>query len=219
MTRPLLNCDLGEWESPADASALIAEMDLINLACGGHAGSHEQLRHCHHLAQLHGVHCGAHPGTAGHKGRSQNPISPSDFLSLLQDQISYFQNAIGKPAHLKLHGGLYHLSERETSLRDVLLRFCEDQELPLIAFAGGVVATEAKARALPLLEESFLDRRTGPDGRLIPRDQPNAILSSPQEVLSNLSSLKGTTLCLHSDSPNSLQIAKAVRLHLDTRTR
>jgi len=45
MTKLLLNCDLGEWESLAEAGAFIEQVDLINIACGGHAGSAEQLAH------------------------------------------------------------------------------------------------------------------------------------------------------------------------------
>ena len=59
-----LNCDLGEsfgaWSMPVE-SAIMAEIDQANIACGFHAGDPLVMKQAVFLAKTHGVAIGAHP--------------------------------------------------------------------------------------------------------------------------------------------------------------
>jgi len=107
---------------------------------------------------------------------------------------------------------LYHLTEKEALLREAYLDFCEEHDFPLIALAKGAVIVSAKNRGLPFLEEAFLDRRTLPNGQLIPREEPNAVITKLDEIITAIPSIQADTACIHSDSLNGLEIARAARL-------
>ncbi len=211
MTRLLLNCDLGEWETTTTASGLIRQVDLINIACGGHAGSAEQIRFCKKEAEQAGIRAGAHPGTKGNRGRFTGKISVADFTSLLEEQLTFYRQYAGEPSHIKLHGSLYHLSENDEALRRHYLKFCEEEQLPIIALNHGHVVRDAATRQLPVLREAFLDRATLPNGQLVPRSEPNALITDPDIILTHLPHIQADTACIHSDSPNSLQIITRIR--------
>ncbi|MBK1855074.1 LamB/YcsF family protein [Verrucomicrobiaceae bacterium 5K15] len=219
----LINCDLGEWESPSFTAELMPYLHLANIACGGHAGSVESIQRCAALAEEHGVLPGAHPGVAGNLGRSlPAAFTLDDFTSLLEQQISLYHSTGTPLHHIKLHGALYHLSEQDSSIRDAFLSFSADQDCAIVALAGGQVASDAKARGLVCLEEAFLDRNYLPNGNLVPRSEPNAHLGDLTEINARIldyhhrkAPVQPDTLCIHSDSPNSQTLAETARQTLD----
>lgn len=237
-----LNCDLGEWESPAQTAALMPYLHMANIACGGHAGSTESIAHCQQLADAqtpYAVSAGAHPGVAdidGSRGRTlPEPFTTADFTALLEIQI---QRYIGSADlnHIKLHGALYHLTESNIDFRNAFLAFIRHKSLiSIVCLAGGQVAQEAESRDLPIIPEIFLDRHYRSDGQLLERSHPDALISDPILIIDRLEQIKHThsltahdgstihfpahydclTACVHSDSPNSLAVLKAAREYLD----
>lgn len=75
-----------------------------------------------------------------------------------------------------------------------------------------VWATIFGQRPKPLIREGFADRRYRSDGQLVSRDQPNAVLTDPQEVASQVLNLapKVDSICLHGDMLNCLEFAEHV---------
>jgi UPF0271 protein len=237
-----LNCDLGEWESPAQTAALMPYLHMANIACGGHAGSIETIAHCQALADAqtpYAVSTGAHPGVAdinGSRGRTlPDHFSISDFNALLEIQIQRYISA-GDLNHIKLHGALYHLTETSEEFRNAFLAFIRHKSLiSIVCLAGGAVATEAESRDLPIIPEIFLDRHYQANGQLLDRKHPDALITDAHFITDRLEQLVHTksltthdgsliefpshydclTACVHSDSPNSLEILKAARAYLD----
>ena len=243
MLEIFLNCDLGEWESPEQTAALMSQLHMANIACGGHAGSRQTILDCAALAEKRqpiAVSTGAHPGVAfADHGRSlPYDFSPEAFTSLLEIQIQRYIGAADLN-HIKLHGALYHLVETDEIYRKIYLEFVRSRCLiSVVCLAGGKVAAEADERGIPIIPEVFLDRNYAADGSLLPRTEPHAMLASTNEVLERLEllnnsrslmALDGTiillpehydciTACVHSDSPNSLENLRVAKAYLDNLT-
>lgn len=228
---PLLGADLGEHEDPAVTAALLPLLDLAHVACGGHAGTPESIARWSRLGREHGVRVGLHPGLPDGDGRQLRPLSPARFRHLLETGLDTFRAAAEAPGHLKLHGALYHLTEREPVLAAALLDFAAAHGLPVVCLAGGRVAAAARARGLPHFAEAFLDRGYAADASLIPRGQPGALVADPALLVDRLQRLRAgrpwpgaaggefpvaaDLLCIHADSPRALELAQLARGHLD----
>ena len=212
-----INCDLGEWEALSDTEWIMRRIDVANVACGVHAGSARQLEKCREFAEKFKVNMGMHPGVKGDKGRGDvSDLSPDAFTQLLDSQYDFFYKHAGKPAHIKLHGSLYHLSEKSLEIRRHFITFAKKHELEVICLSAGSVYNQCLTEHQPTLAEVFLDRGYSSDGGLLPRGSSAALLETASEASQRMSQLldNGTlnsqcgtvlklpvdTVCIHSDS-------------------
>lgn len=204
-----LNADLGEHEPPARTRALLRVVDLANIACGGHAGTAATMRRAVALARDLGVAIGAHPGLAAEFGRGATNITPRALERLVIEQSATLA-ALAPLHHIKLHGALYHATERSPRLARRYVDVVREHfpGVRIIALAGGRVVRLAGELALA---EVFAERGYRPDGTLVPRGEPGDLITDVREVVRRLPSLQGDTVCIHADSPNALRIARAVR--------
>lgn len=229
-----LNCDLGEDEAFEVTEWLAPLVTSANIACGGHAGSADTMRACIRLGLQYGIKIGAHPGLpqgAGF-GREERPVNGPELATLCLQQVSALQTMAGtlgaKLHHVKLHGALYHLVEQNEPLRRTYLDLMEEcwPTVLLYARAGGVFAVEAQKRGFFVWEEVFLDRNYLPSGELVPRGQPNALVTSKDDLQERLTLLRENklktvdgslvavqpqTLSLHADSPHAVEFAAVAR--------
>ncbi len=221
-----LNCDLGEGEPASRTAALLRRVTSANIACGGHAGDARSIATTVRLARERGVHIGAHPGLAGNFGRATRPVTPAELRALLLEQVPRIP---GPLHHVKLHGALYHATEADPSLAAALVTTMQIYFPGVILFSrcGGPVAALARREGVPVWEEAFSDRSYLPDGTLVPRDKPGALVTTPAEIKKRLRQLLATgtlpaidgssvplqpqTLCLHCDTPDALKLATAAR--------
>ncbi len=226
-----LNCDLGEGESPALTSGLCSWVRRINVACGGHAGDADSMGRCVRLAREHGLLLGAHPGMPGAFGRGDVRVDASGLVQLLESQVFRLELHAAKEGmdlhHVKLHGGLYHAVERDPGLARVAAEWAGRNEplLAMVGLPGGCLQAAAHAAGVPFVPEGFLDRGYRPDGSLVPRGEPGAMLGGEAAVVRRLNrwldtggieAVDGTwvrldvrTWCVHSDTPGSLAVAAA----------
>jgi 5-oxoprolinase (ATP-hydrolysing) subunit A len=224
-----LNCDLGE--GAAHDAAVMPLVTSANIACGGHAGDEARMAATVALARRHGVAIGAHPGHADreHFGRRELPIPPADAAALVVEQLARLAAVAGEPPrHVKLHGGLYHQVARDAALATVVADAIAARwpTMVVIAPAGSLLVTVARARGLAVAEEAFIDRAYRADGSLVPRSQPGAVIADPQEATERAvrlvregsvaaieggeASVRADTLCLHGDGVDPVGLAKAV---------
>ncbi len=238
-----LNCDLGEGEPLESTAALMAFLDSANIACGGHAGTEDSMRACLGMARVLQVHAGAHPGLpdAGGFGRTPGRVPQSaDVEAWLVTQVGTLQEharAAGIPLHhVKLHGALYHLTDRYPELARAYLGTVARRwpECRIYARAGGLVSRLAPSFGLEAWPEAFLDRAYHSDGRLVPRGSPGAVLADPAILVARVAALQqGTpwsdadgrelrlqarTLCVHGDSPAAHALLAAARSALGPRS-
>lgn len=230
--RLLLNIDTGERgaDHPVD-HALVAHADVINLACGGHAGDAESVRVFSELAARHGKTITAHLSYPDreHFGRRRMELSPAELWRALDQQ----REMLPGPTGVKLHGALYHEADRDEPLARGLAEWLKRAGFAtVIAPVPGVFADEWRGRGLRVLAEAFVERRYHrlPDtGRvaLLPRTHADACLTTLPEAIAQAHVLiekrevwlhptgerfgvEADTLCVHSDSPIALELAAAV---------
>ena len=229
----LLNCDLGENESAEQTERLMARVGAANICCGVHAGNLEKTRATLELAKRFGVLVGAHPGLAVAGGRGGKLPSVSELDALLQQQFGSFLALAGEVdvpvSYVKLHGTLYHAVEQDDALAAVYLHRIKsmDTSVGVFSLAGGKVARAARAADIRVWEEAFADRGYMESGQLVSRDQPCALIDGVPAAVERLRqwqqtgamptvdggsvAFKAETVCVHSDSPDALQLLEALR--------
>lgn len=243
MHRIDLNCDMGESAHPERLSIeerLMPQVTSVNIACGLHAGNPELMRCTIQLARAHGVSIGAHPGfhDPGGMGRRELQVTPEEVENLVAYQIGALAGIAAlegaRLSHVKPHGALYNMSARDRLLADAIARAVANQDRRLILFglAGSELVNAGRAIGLTVAEEAFVDRRYNPDGSLVPRGRPGAVIQDEQEVVARVRwlalegvvpSLNGSllrlhadTICLHGDTPGADRLVEIVRRELTT---
>lgn len=225
-----LNADLGEsfgrW-TLGDDEALIPLVTSANIACGFHAGDPGTLRRSCELAAAAGVTIGAqvsYRDLAGF-GRRFIDVSPQELRDDVRYQLGALQafarSAGSHVRYVKPHGALYHaVVGNEAQARAVIEAVAPDG-LAVLGLPGSMLlsfATEAGLRAVP---EAFADRRYRPDGNLVPRTEPGAVLHDEADVLAQVRRLvsddggRAESICVHGDTPGAVSLARAVRATLD----
>ncbi len=220
-----LNSDLGEG-GPND-EALLDVVTSANVACGFHAGDPATMRRTVELALKKGVAIGAHPGFRDpeHFGRREMRLDPEDAFDLALHQIGALQ-AIARARgarvrHVKPHGALYTMAARDSALAQALARAVRaaDPQLLFVGLAGSEMIRAARGLGLEAVEEVFADRGYRPDGSLVPRGEPGALVEDPDEAARRGVAMakegRARTICVHGDTPGALEMARALRAALE----
>ena len=237
-----LNSDLGEslgaW-SMGDDAAMLDIVSSANVACGFHAGDPAGILATLKAAQARGVAVGAHvayPDLLGF-GRRNMDVASADLVADVIYQIGALQGlaqAAGtRITYVKPHGALYNTIAHDsaqaldviTAIRDV------DANLALVALAGSPLVRWAQDAGLRVIAEAFADRAYTPQGALVSRREPGAVLHDSALVASrmlrlvrdgvveavdgSLASVQAQSICVHGDSPGAVAMARAVRAALE----
>jgi UPF0271 protein len=237
-----LNSDLGEGFGAyaiADDETLLGLVSDANVACGFHGGDPRIMRRTCEIAAARGLGVGAHFGFDDIRGFGRRHLEvPRDEL---RDDIVYQiggLQAVAKAAgaqvrYVKAHGALYHSAlkypDYAAAMLDAIVECAPD--LPMLCQPGTTLARDAEARGMPLLREGFIDRTYQDDGLLTPRSQPGALVTDPELAGSRAlrMALEGTvetvsgkvipmevdSLCIHSDSPGAVEMARSARAALE----
>ena len=224
-----LNADVGEsfgrWQL-GDDEALFPHLTSANVACGFHAGDPLTLRRTCEVAVHHGVAIGAQVGyrdLAGF-GRRFVDVPPAELAADVLYQIGALDGiaraAGGGVAYVKPHGALYHaVTRHEGQARAVVEAVLAYGGLPVLGLPGSHLLALAAEAELPTVPEGFADRAYQPDGSLVPRGEPGAVLDDPAAAAEQAVRLAAAgrvrSLCVHGDSPGAVAIAAAVRAALD----
>lgn len=243
MMRILLNADIGERGSdhPTDR-ALLPLLDIANIACGGHAGDQASAQHfANHANQLGIIAC-AHLSYPDREnfGRRDIDITPLALLHSLDQQ----RNLLPDTTWLKLHGALYNRVCMARQLAEVIAAWARAAGFDhVLTLPGSAFAQACADQELAVLTEMFAERRyvLTDDGtlQLMPRSQSGASLTllAEAEAQSRQMILKrevqayslakgiagepvavacpGQTICIHSDSPIALPLARVIRDLID----
>lgn len=237
-----LNSDVGEsfgnWTMGDDA-AMFRSVSSANVACGFHAGDPSTIAQTCRDAVAAGITIGAHVGyrdLAGF-GRRFLDCSPTE----LADDVLYQLGALdalarvagGQIRYVKPHGALYNTivthQGHAQAVVDAVKAFGGD--LPLLLLPGSVALTIAEAAGLRGVAEAFADRAYNPDGTLVSRREPDAVLHDEDAVAANMVRLatEGTivardgsvirtsaeSICLHGDTAGAVSMSAAVRRELE----
>ncbi len=221
-----LNADLGEG-MPWDAD-LLAFVTSANVSCGAHAGRPEGISATLAEAKRRGVVVGAHPSWPDREGfgRVERAGTAEEVEALVILQVADLK-ALADPLgvairYIKPHGALYNQAMRtdpaSTPIAEGLCLAAEKLGLPLMGQPNSRMHSVALARRSPYFCEGFPDRAYRPDGRLVPRSEPGALIEGVEAVVVHalrLAEQGFDSLCLHGDSPEAVARAEAIRSALD----
>ena len=212
---------------------LIPLVSSVNIACGAHAGDPATILRTVALAAGHGVAIGAHPGypdLAGF-GRRDLDMTPADLRASVILQVGAVQAAarvVGTAVrHVKPHGALYNRAAADARIATTVAEAMRDLDdsLILVGLAGSASIAAGHAAGLAVSEEAFADRRYEPDGTLRSRQRPGALLEPADAAVQALLiardgsvvaadgsrlAVRADTICIHGDSPDAVEIARAV---------
>jgi len=227
-----LNCDMGEGMN--NDAQLMPFLSSANIACGAHAGNETIMRQTIALAMQHGVAIGAHPGFADKPnfGRIKLNLTTNQVYQLVFDQVELLRQlcieAKVSPHHVKPHGALYNMAARNADISKAIARAVADIDprLVLYGLSGSHSITQGKALGLRTASEVFADRTYQNNGGLTPRSQPNALITSQQQLLQQVLqmvqqktvtsvnnqtiTIKADTICLHGDGDHPVEFATAI---------
>ena len=237
-----LNADLGEsygiW-SLGDDTAMLDLVTSANVACGYHGGDPSTLRRVCQAAADRGVSIGAqvsYPDLIGF-GRRFIDIDPDELRDAVLYQLGaldgFAQVAGAGVKYVKPHGGLYHacVSHHEQAEAVVAAAHEFDPSMAILGPPGSPLLAVADAMGMEPVAEAFADRAYLPDGRLVPRTEPESVLTDPAVVAARavtlaterrVTAVDGSTvtvaarsICIHGDTPGSVALARAVRAGLE----
>ncbi len=240
-----LNCDMGEsfgaYTLGMDAE-IISSISSANIACGFHAGDPSVMDRTVKLAADNGVGIGAHPGFPdlmgfGRRNMDCGTDEIRDYLIYQIGALQAFCTAHGvRLRHVKPHGALYNMAVvNESIVRTIAQAISRiDRNLFMVALAGkyaGRMASIAQEEGIKMIFEAFPDRAYTPEGTLVSRRQPGAVIHDPDEAAERalrmategvVIAIDGTrvpisvsTLCVHGDNPSAVALTKAIRNRLE----
>ena len=215
----LLNLDAGEY--PDEPEALWALFDVLNIACGGHAGDAASMARVVAWCVAHGAAISAHPSypDRAHFGRRTIDIAPDTLAAAVRAQCTALAEIVRghgrEVTYVKPHGALYHDANQRPELAEAVVRAAHEalgDRVIVVGPPAGALAQAAVAHHLGYAVEGFADRRMRPDGSLVPRSEPDALLRDPAEAAAQAVALAARvdTICVHADTPGALAIAGAV---------
>jgi UPF0271 protein len=232
-----LNADLGEgfgvWRL-GDDDAMLQVVTSANVACGFHAGDPAGLLRVCRTAAERGVRIGAqvsYRDLAGF-GRRFIDVATEDLIADIVYQIGALQGiaaAAGSTvSYVKPHGALYNtiVTNREQAAAVAAAVHLVDATLPVLGMAGSAFFDEAARLGLRTVAEAFADRAYRPDGQLLSRREPGAVLHDPVEIAQRVVTMvtsgrvtaidgaqiavSAESICVHGDSPGAVQSATSV---------
>jgi 5-oxoprolinase (ATP-hydrolysing) subunit A len=204
-----------------------------NLACGFHAGTPDIMRARVQVAADQSVSIGAQVGFYDVRGfgRYQIDLPAETIGNDVVYQIGALQafcDRAGTPLrYVKLHGALYHAALKRPEYRTAVLQAVASHPSPLkfLCQPGTDLFADATAIGLRVVAEGYLDRAYTPEGLLVPRGQPGAMVTDADEVAeravdfalrARVKAITGDyipmpvqSLCVHSDSPGATDLARA----------
>jgi UPF0271 protein len=236
-----LNSDVGEsfgnYTLGLDES-VIPLITSANIACGFHAGDPSVMRKTVALAKQHRVAPGAHPGFPDLMGFGRRNMDAS--LNEIKDYIAYQVGALHafaameglKLQHVKPHGALYNMAVKDPAIWEAVAEVLAgvDRDLILVVLAGGnrkELEFIGSRFGIRVAFEFFADRAYNPDGSLVSRKKPGAVIHDQElaarRVLklvkdSTVIAVDGTeielaaeTICVHGDNPAAVMLTKKIR--------
>lgn len=236
-----LNSDVGEsfgnYQLGLDEK-IIPLISSANIACGFHAGDPTVMKRTIAIAKEYGVAPGAHPGFPDLLGFGRRKMDAS--LDEIRDYVTYQMGALQAFAaargmalqHVKPHGALYNMAVEDMEIWDAVAEVIAavDSGLILFVMAGPWrqdLAAIGARHGIRIAFEFFGDRAYNPDGTLVSRKLPGAVIHDHELVAEKVLKmvkegkvvcidgteieLAAETICVHGDNPAALELVRNIR--------
>jgi UPF0271 protein len=237
-----LNADMGEsfgpWTMGADAD-LLQIVTSANVACGFHAGDPDVMAKTMALAVKNDVGIGAHPGFQDLQGFGRRRLNLP--VETLQNTIRYQFGAAramaavagGTVRHLKLHGAMSNMASEDAEMArrayDAVLSV--DPDVIIMVLAATPMQDAVEALGCRWAGEIFADRAYNDDATLVDRSLPGAMIHDASYAADRITRMvkqgaiiaesgkeiptRIDTICMHGDTPEAVEIARAARKTLE----
>ena len=232
-----INCDLGEGLN--NEHIIMPLIKSSNIACGGHAGDINSMEKCVELSIINNVEIGAHPSYPDKEnfGRIHLDIPAlalkESILNQIESLISICKNHNTDLNHIKAHGALYNEMIKDSELSSIYLDIIDiykDKYYLYIPYKSEIEKI-AIDRGFKIKYEAFGDRNYNDDLSLVSRNNEDALITDPESVVDHIKTIKETesvktingnykkikfdTICIHSDTNNSIEILKKINQEFD----
>ena len=229
-----INCDMGEafgLYQMGDDEALMPLISVANVACGFHASDFNHMRKTVKLAKAHGVKVGAHPSLPDLQGfgRREMKMPRDELANCIIYQVGALKGFLEAEDvalnHIKPHGALYGMAARNEAVAEAICDAADIFKTPLMGMIGTQHEVVYKARGHAFIAEYYADLEYNDDGSLIITREHKAF--DPDEVASRCLramtegktrsingrdvAVRADSICVHSDTPNAVDVARAVR--------
>ncbi len=236
-----LNCDLGEsfgrYVLGLD-DEVIGFVSSANVACGFHAADPVVMQKTVKQCAAAGVAIGAHPGYPDLQGfgRRNMVIPPAEVGAMVLYQLgalaAFCRSEGVKIAHVKPHGAMYNMAVKDAALAEAICAAVKsfDENLAILAPGGSELAKAAAKLGLPFICEVFADRAYMPDGTLVPRSMPGAVIEDEDEAIARVIKMvqagevtaisgevikvRADSVCVHGDGAKALAFVQRIRAAL-----
>lgn len=233
-----LNCDLGESYGAYTLgrdSEVIKYVTSANIACGFHASDPVTMDKTVRLAAAAGVAVGAHPGYPdlmgfGRRNLAATPAEVRAYVKYQVGALAAFAASEGQTiAHVKPHGAMYNMAAKDASLARAIAEAVQEcaPGAVLLALSGSEMIRAAEEIGLPCAAEVFADRAYMPDGTLVPRSRPDAMIRDENEAIARVVrmakegvvravdgtdvKIKADSVCVHGDGDAALLFVQKIR--------
>jgi UPF0271 protein len=229
-----INCDMGEafgLYKMGDDEGLMPFIDIANVACGFHASDFNHMHSTVRLAKKHGVGVGAHPSLPDLQGfgRREMNISREEMANCVIYQVGALKGFLDAEGvalnHIKPHGSLYGMAARLEHIAEAICDAADVFKVPLLGMQGTLHDTTYPKRGHAMVAEYYADLDYNDDGGLIvtrehdAKDAQEAGQRCVRAIEEGLTksiggkdiAVKCESICIHSDTPNAVEIATAVR--------
>ncbi|AXK88913.1 5-oxoprolinase subunit PxpA [Nocardia farcinica] len=229
-----LNSDMGESfgiHTFGNDDRLVGLVDTVNVACGFHAGDPVGIHETVAKALAGGVTVGAHPGLPDLVGfgRREMKLFPDEAADIVRYQVgalvAFLKAEGGTLDHIKAHGSLYGMSSRDPELAEAIATVAAEYEVPIFGIADSEHEKAAQKLGVPFVAEFYVDLGYRADGSLIVARRPHAtpvaeaterarkalVDGIATAVTGEEFAMRVDSICVHSDTPNAVEIAQAVR--------
>ena len=229
-----INCDMGEGFGLyrcGDDAGIMPFITLANVACGFHASDPTVMHRTVRLAKQHGVKVGAHPSLPDLQGfgRREMRMDPKELTDCLIYQVGAlkaFLDAEGMALnHIKPHGALYGMAARSEEIAGAICDAADVFKVPLLGMARTKHEEVYTKRGFKFIPEFYVDLDYDKDGKLIitrehvawdpdvaAKRTVRAITEKKVKTIDgNDIPMTADCICVHSDTPGAVAVAKAVK--------
>ena len=231
-----INADAGESFGNykyGNDEELMKYLTSVNIACGFHAGDPQVMRRSVRLAKKYGVAIGAHPGFPDLMGFGRRNLDVTaeemrDYIVYQVGALKAFAEAEGiKLHHVGPHGAVAALGRRIPAVAEAFVDAVKevDPGLILLGRPGLPTYDMARKKGLRVASQVGLDIDYRPDKTAVIQREKKEM--APEEALRRLRKIilegkvmavdgsemdfRVDTLLVHGDTPNAIELCKAIR--------
>jgi UPF0271 protein len=229
-----MNCDMGEsfgLYKMGDDENMMPLISVANVACGFHGSDPNHMRSTVRLAKAHAVAVGAHPSLPDLQGfgRREMKIPRAELANIIIYQVGAlkgFLKAEGMTLnHIKPHGSLYGMAARNEEIAHAVCDAADVFKVPLFGMINTLHEEIYQQRGHEFVAEYYADLEYNDDGGLIITREHTAVEPAKAAARCLRAVMEGKAdsvngvdidvradcICVHSDTPNAIEVARAVR--------